>query len=93
VEQLGGKNPDYRIEGKVFDCVSPTTGNAYSIWSNIKKNKIDKGQTDRVIINIDSPDAQVDVDALRKQFQDHPMPGLKEVKVIGKGGAIIDIYP
>ena len=40
-----------------------------------------------------TPDAQVDVNALRKQFQDHPMPGLKEVKVIGAGGAVIDIYP
>lgn len=89
----GAKNPDYKIEGKVFDCVAPTSANPYSIWSNVKKNKIDKGQTERVVINIDAPDAQVDVNALRKQFQDHPMPGLKEVKVIGAGGAVIDIYP
>jgi hypothetical protein len=89
----GTKNPDYKIEGKVFDCVAPTSANPYSIWSNVKKNKIDKGQTERVVINIDAPDAQVDVNALRKQFQDHPMPGLKEVKVIGAGGAVIDIYP
>lgn len=93
VQQLGGKNPDYRIEGQIFDCAAPESANAYSIWSNIQKNKIDKGQTQRMIINLNTPDAKVSVDALRQQFQDHPMPGLKEVKVIASGGAIIEIYP
>jgi hypothetical protein len=46
-----------------------------------------------VIINIDAPDARVSVDDLRRQFQQNPMPGLKEAKVIGPGGAVIDIYP
>lgn len=92
-KQRNRKNPDFRLEGKIFDCTSPITGNARSIWSNIKKEKVDEGQTDRVVINIDAPDAKVSVDALRTQFQDYPMPGLKEVKVIAKGGAIIDIYP
>lgn len=100
VEQLeqrpsepGRKNPDYEIEGKVFDCVSPTTPRARNVWSRIKEEKVDSGQADRIIINIDSPDAQVTVDDLRRQFQEYPMPGLKEVKVIGPGGAVIDIYP
>lgn len=79
------------LEGKIFDCASPETADAYSIWSNIKNKKIGRGQPDRVIININAPDAKVSVDALRQQF--HPMPGLKEVKVIASGGAIIDIYP
>lgn len=46
----GSKNPDYKIEGKVFDCAAPTTADAYSIWSNIRKKKVETGQADRVII-------------------------------------------
>ena len=89
----GRKRPDYSIEGRVFDAVSPTSPDAYSIWSNIRKGKIQRSQAQRIIINIDAPDAEVSVDALRAQFQQHPIPGLEEVKVIDHGGAIIDIYP
>ncbi|OLF13965.1 hypothetical protein BLA60_01950 [Actinophytocola xinjiangensis] len=89
----GTKKPDYRIEGKIFDCASPTSPDAYSIWSNIKKKKVERGQADRMIINIDDPAAEVSVEELRRQFQQHPIAGLKEVKVIGRGGAVIDIYP
>lgn len=89
----GAKRPDYRIEGKIFDCVAPTTPRARNVWSSILKEKIEKEQTERVIINLDDPDAQVSVEELREQFQAYPMPGLKEAKVIAPGGAIIDIYP
>jgi hypothetical protein len=89
----GRKNPDYKIEGKVFDCTSPTAPSVRNIWSRIKVEKVNEGQANRIIINIDAPDAQVSVDELRKQFQEHPMPGLKEAKVIGPGGAVVDIYP
>ena len=65
----------------------------FSIWSHVRKYKVDAGQAARVIIDIDSPDAAATVDDLRAQFQENPMPGLKEAKVIGPGGAIIDIYP
>ena len=30
VQQLGGKNPDFRIEGKIFDCVPPESENPSS---------------------------------------------------------------
>jgi Contact-dependent growth inhibition CdiA C-terminal domain len=83
---------DYLVEGKRFDCYSPTSSNAYSIWSHVRQ-KVEAQQTDRIIVNIDTPDAEVDVDALRNQFQENPMPGLVEAKVIVAGGAIIDIYP
>ena len=93
VRQMGGKNVDYEIEGKRFDCAAPTSDNPHSIWKNLLTKKIQKGQTDRLIININDPEARVTVDQLRRQFQEHPMPGLREAKVIGPGGAIIDIYP
>lgn len=87
------KNPDYRIEGKIFDCASPRTGNAYSFWKRMKEDKVEAGQADRLIININGPETEMTLEALRTQFQGHPIPGLKEAKVIARGGAIIDIYP
>jgi hypothetical protein len=97
IEQLrelpGQKNPDYRIEGQIFDGYAPTTASARNIWTNVKDDKIDLGQTDRVVIILDDPGAQASVEAVRQQFQDYPMPGLAEAKVIAPGGAIIDIYP
>jgi hypothetical protein len=86
-------HPDYRIEGEVFDCYSPSTGSSRNIWDYVREEKVEKGQSDRVIINLNDPGARADVDALRKQFHDWPMPGLKEVKVIDKGGKVIDLYP
>jgi hypothetical protein len=89
----GRKEPDYRIEGKIFDAYAPTTARAFNIWTRVMEDKVDEGQADRIIINIDARDAQATVDDLRRQFQGHPIPGLKEVKVIDHGGAIVDIYP
>jgi hypothetical protein len=92
-ERKNQKNPDYRIEGQIFDGYAPTTDNVRNIWTYVQKQKVDRGQADRVVIILDDPDAQASVDAVRQQFQDYPIPGLREAKVIGPGGAIIDIYP
>ncbi len=89
----GRKSADYVVEGKKFDCYAPTTGRVFNIWTYVLDKKVKEGQTDRVIINIDAPDAHASVDDLRRQFQDNPMPGLAEAKVIAPGGAIVDIYP
>jgi Contact-dependent growth inhibition CdiA C-terminal domain len=83
--------PDYHIEGKIFDCISPTSDNPYSIWSNIKNTKIDKGQTDRMIINLHGPDSKVTVEQLQAQFGEHKIENLKEVKVITQDGKIVDL--
>ncbi len=98
VEQIprrtdGTKSADYVIEGKKFDCYAPSSGRAFNIWRNVERDKVKRGQTDRVIINIDAPDIHVSVGDLRRQFQDYPLPGLTEAKVIAPGGAIVDIYP
>lgn len=84
------KNPDYLIEGEVFDCYAPTASNARSISTGIAK-KVESGQTDRVILNLS--DSNVDVAAMRKQLNDWPIDGLQEVTVIDKAGNIISLYP
>src|SRR5262249_19471024 len=47
----GAKNPDYLIEGEVFDCYSPNTSNARNIVNTINK-KVGEGQADRIVLNL-----------------------------------------
>ena len=86
----GEKNPDYRIEGQVSDNVAPTTGSARNIASRIEE-KIDDGQTERVVLNL--ADSAVDLDTMRAQLRDWPIEGLKEVIVIDKQGNVRHFYP
>jgi len=89
----GKKNPDYRIEGEIFDGYAPKSSDPEYIWKYVQKEKIVAGQTERVVIDLNDPKTTVTVDELRKQFQENQMPNLREVKIIDKNGAIIDIYP
>ena len=86
-----GKTPDYLIEGHVFDCYSPTPPKAVrGVWTEVSK-KVDAAQTQRVVLNLQ--DWRGDLTALRKQFNDWPIPGLKEVVAVSRSGAIIQIVP
>ena len=40
----GDKNPDYRIEGQIFDNYAPSSGNARNIATNISDDKVTSGQ-------------------------------------------------
>jgi hypothetical protein len=83
-----GKEPDYRIEGEDFDCYSPgPTKSPRGIWSEVE-DKVGKGQTERIVINLD--DWGGDIDALRKQFADWPIDGLQEVLVV-KGSSVMPL--
>jgi hypothetical protein len=84
------KNPDFLIEGRVFDCYSPTKANkpVRGIWDEAE-DKVNKGQTQRVVVNLE--DWRGDLGALQRQFDNWPIPGLKELKVITPHGEIIQI--
>ncbi|WP_068279916.1 hypothetical protein [Aldersonia kunmingensis] len=86
----GDKNPDYRIEGEIFDAYSPSTDNVRNIGANIEK-KVADGQTDRIVLNL--ADSNATPEAVGKQLRDWPVPGLKEVIVVDKAGNIVPIYP
>ncbi len=86
----GAKNPDYRIEGQVFDNYAPTSDNARNITDTIER-KVVNGQTDRVVLNL--TDNPVDLDAMRAQLRDWPIEGLNEVIVIDKQGNVLPFYP
>ncbi|WBB70727.1 hypothetical protein [Micromonospora sp. WMMD812] len=82
-------DPDYLIEGHVFDCYSPTPSRPVrGVWSGIA-DKIDSGQTERVVLNL--KDWRGDVSALRHQFDDWPIERLKELVALTPSGAIVQI--
>ncbi|SNY47283.1 hypothetical protein [Paractinoplanes atraurantiacus] len=85
-----GKAPDYLVEDRVFDCYSPVNPDkaVRGIWTEVKI-KAEVGQTQRVLVNLE--DWRGDLSALRGQFADWPIPGLKEVKVITSGGEIVQV--
>ena len=83
----GVKNPDYKIEGKIFDCYSPTSKDkaVRGIWTEVKE-KIIKQQTRRVVINLKIWEG--DMVKLQKQFSDWVIEDLEEVMYITKEGKI-----
>ena len=83
------KKPDYIVEGLVFDCYAPNKSNPRAIWSSVTE-KIEEEQTQRIILNLD--DSSVDMQALRDQFNNYPIPNLKEVIII-KQGQISHLLP
>lgn len=53
------KNPDFRIEGRIFDCYAPTSSNVRNLWSNIEI-KVVAGQADRIVVNLHDPPGEGD---------------------------------
>ncbi|MDG4813934.1 hypothetical protein O7628_32620 [Micromonospora sp. WMMD956] len=83
------KDPDYLVEGHVFDCYSPAARTSVrNVWSQVRE-KIDDEQTQRVVVNLQ--DWEGDLSALRRQFDDWPIDGLKELAVVQPDGTIQQI--
>jgi len=84
-----GKNPDFEIEGKVFDNLAPDSSNIDQIRKGIS-NKVNSGQTERIVLNLDdSPFNPSDISDLLTR---KPKEGLLEVIGI-KNGEITQIFP
>jgi hypothetical protein len=75
-----GANPDYRINGKIYDCYAPTRGSARNIWSHIMNEKIGTRQTKRVVLNL--RDTPVTVFEMIQQFEAAGSPGLLDLIII-----------
>ncbi|MFG2530093.1 putative T7SS-secreted protein [Streptomyces sp. NPDC048516] len=89
-EVPGSRNPDYKVNGKIFDCYAPSGPKARNIASELQK-KIDKDQADRIVL--DMQDTKCDMAAMNAQLHDWPNPGLKEVIAIDKDGSIVHLFP
>ncbi|WP_228432008.1 CdiA C-terminal domain-containing protein [Chryseobacterium shigense] len=80
------KNPDYKIEGEVFDCYSPSKRTRVrNIWSEVG-GKILKEQSNRVILNLKIWEG--DIVKLQQQFLEWEIEGLEEVMYITREGKI-----
>ncbi|MEI2630984.1 hypothetical protein V8O30_25515, partial [Erwinia aphidicola] len=84
----GGKNPDYKINGEVFDNIAPKTNSVRNIYDRALE-KVNSGQTNNVVINL--ADTKASVSDLQKQFSDWPIKGLDKVIVIDQTGKPIKI--
>ncbi|MGI5211789.1 hypothetical protein [Plantactinospora sp. CA-290183] len=84
-----GKDPDYLIEGHVFDCYAPGgTKSVRNVWSVVRE-KVEDGQTERVVLNL--RDWRGDLGALRKQFDDWPVDELKELVAVTPAGKVVQL--
>ncbi len=82
--------PDYLVEGRVFDCYSPgDTKPVRGVHWEVENKVVNKRQTQRMVVNL--ADWPGDTAALRMQFRDWPIPGLKELKAITPDGDIVQI--
>jgi len=86
-----GKTPDYRVEGKIFDCYAPSKKKSTRGVHSYVEAKIKDGQTRRVVINLE--DWGGDVAELRKQFNDWPITKLDEVLIVTKSKSIERLWP
>ncbi|WP_405110511.1 hypothetical protein OG559_30580 [Micromonospora sp. NBC_01405] len=83
------KDPDYLVEGHVFDCYSPAARTSVrNVWSQVRE-KVDDEQTRRVVVNLQ--DWEGDMSALGRQFDDWPIDGLKELVVVKPDGTLQEI--
>lgn len=85
----GAKDPDYRIEGEVFDCKAPDTSRPRNA-AKAMETALQDGQADRFVLNLE--DSSITPEAMKKQLTDWPIEGLKEVLAI-KNGEVIPIWP
>nr|WP_241593371.1 hypothetical protein [Rosenbergiella epipactidis] len=84
----GVKNPDYKINGEVFDNIAPKTNSVRNIYDRALE-KVNSGQTNNVVINL--ADTKASISDLQKQFNDWPIKGLDKVIAIDQSGNPIRI--
>ncbi|WP_368666976.1 MULTISPECIES: CdiA C-terminal domain-containing protein [unclassified Tychonema] len=85
----GSRNPDYKIEGRVFDCYAPTTSTPAKMISRLKEKNFQE-QADRFVLNLD--DTQASLAHIQAQLNRYPSPKLQEIIVV-RGGIILHFFP
>lgn len=85
------RNPDYKIEGKIFDCYSPESSTPVrSIWSNVEDKVVTKLQTRRIVLNLDRWNGSINY--LTTQFESYTIEGLVEILIV-QDGNVFRFYP
>jgi len=84
----GNKNPDYRINGEIYDNYAPGKNTSVRNVASVIQEKIVSGQTERVVVNL--ADSSITPKQLLEQLTKYPIPGLRSVIAISpKSGAIM----
>ncbi|WP_145333012.1 WXG100 family type VII secretion target [Paenibacillus xylanexedens] len=89
-----GKNPDFIIEGKIFDCYSPDSNTPIDSISAKIKNKT-KSQAQRIVLNLDDyPSAKIDELLETLLRQTNPQANLKHLDelVVIRDGVINKVF-
>ena len=82
----GRKNPDYLIDGEVFDNYAPITENLRTIRDTVAK-KVDINQAKNLIINLrDSKFKKSEIELL---FATEPVAGLTRLWIIDRNGQLL----
>lgn len=81
-----GKTPDLRLNGDVYDVVSPSSNRVRNIGSRIE-GKVESGQTQNVVVNL--ADTTVTPSQLTQQLVDYPVPGLRSLVIIDRAGNVL----
>jgi contact-dependent growth inhibition (CDI) system CdiA-like toxin len=83
----GTSDPDYNMEGKLWDCYAPSSDKRDNVRSELR-DKVKK-QAGSIVINMERSPMTVDE---MKAILPH-VKGLQEVKIIDRNGNIIDAFP
>ncbi len=89
--ESGARLPDFRIEGRIFDCYSPTTGKVSNICFEIRRKVYVKRQADRIVVNL--TDSAADPVELSLALRRHLIPNLREVLAIDRRGTVLRLSP
>ncbi|WP_112136070.1 CdiA C-terminal domain-containing protein [Glycomyces dulcitolivorans] len=84
-----GKNPDYRIQGELWDCYAPSGSSAKNIRKSLR-NKVHDRQASRIVLNLD--DCSASPAEIRTVLERDPIRGLEEIKIV-RGGDVEQFYP
>lgn len=89
----GIKQPDFRIEGQIFDCYAPGRNSSglptspRNVHSSMQEKLIDS-QADRFVLNLDGWGGSID--DLRAQFETWPDYAIREVLIV-RGGRVFPL--
>lgn len=81
--------PDFRIEGRLFDCYSPTSSNPRHIVNEI--NDKATRQSPRIVLNL--ADTDVSRHELRAAIDNYLSTSVVEIIVIDQSGFVVRFYP
>ena len=81
----GPKNPDFIIDGEIFDNLAPQTNSLRNIRGSIQ-NKVEENQAKNIILNL--RDTPVTVKDIEDYLLLYPVDGLDKLWIIDRWGEI-----